>query len=788
MNTNIHPLETVYDIEADASLFLSAIKVRGLQPFAGEDTSVGMEYELQVAVEGGHQDVDLASTIRNSNYFKNITKRTGRGDLPSACLDSLKEFLYGNDSNVWENSWIRFPEYRLTSWTRKMLARDFLADKSILHPRQRSDVQRFRCIHKGESYLRLPISYLLKLSLANVISVDDTLSPVLFKTGKSLLDNFLSDNTSPEILSFNIPTAKQGRIGDLAAAETARTLLFSQLLIQYANKTFGLEESGQKCLLYCAPHAPSRQKQLNEIVPDGFYRHLFMSPCLSGWDKGEEKHRYMEICHKTLSRSQLNTIGKLKDAGVITNNLVVLPNTSNTCLANNGTHVSLGSRLLTSLASDRESMFTPGVEKYFGDLVIKIAEHFLPLFVNTYSASPYRLDFADFHPEKVLGFLPHELDYTHLRMIWRRWKKKADISFFGRTITPFGPRWLDRTLAGLLQLKGDLVPDFRLVDYLVTLLSTETCPGLNGMPGNHERLKSELSEMGIFDPRMSIYLLYRQRLFGTSGYSGFEGRSYSLFHSLQEDMAEAVSIQNLVTALAYRYIQEGKVHHHDIPDQPSIESERRQIFFAGAVGIPTFYVRADTGNRLLRKILTHVRSQRNSLRYKGYVRVKVDDYKLALLHILETDGADLIDQLGLAGHMQSLRTRLIDSSASTYGKIISAVQEELPRKRTPINVSAQEFNMATERYYRTGLKQKHLNETISVFIDDSKRLERLEDPHFKQVMASIGLDISGADFISRNRESIIQETAEPETLLQMLRIGLAIINHERNPIEPEHRL
>jgi hypothetical protein len=247
-------------------------------------------------------------------------------------------------------------------------------------------------------------------------------------------------------------------------------------------------------------------------------------------------------------------------------------------------------------------------------------------------------------------------------------------------------------------------------------------------------------------------------------------------------MAEAVNIQNLVTALACRYIQEGKVHHHDIPDQPSIESERRQIFFAGAVGIPTFYVRADTGNRLLRKILTHVRSQRNSLRYKGYVRVKVDDYKLALLHILETDGADLIDQLGLAGHMQSLRGRLTDSTTSAYGKIISAVHEELPRKRTPMNVSAQEFNTATERYYRTGLKQKHLTEAISIFIEDCKRLERLEDPHFKQVMASTGLDISGADFISRNRESIIRETAEPETLLQMLRIGLAIINHERNPI------
>jgi len=780
MKTKRYPLEPLFDAEADVSLFLSDMTLAGLQPFAGEDTSVGMEYELQVAVAGSHQNVDLAVTIRNSSYFKNITKRTARGDLPPGCLEALKDFLYQNDTGIWENSWVRFAENRLTPWTRKLLARDFMADKSLLHPRQRSDVQRFRCLHQGQTHLRLPMSYLLKLSLANVISVDDSLSPVLFKTGKSLLDNFLSDNTSPEVLSFNIPTAAQGRIGDLAAKETARTFLFSQLLIQYANKTFDLEESGQKCLLYCAPHAPSRQKQLNEAVPDGFYRHLFISPCLSGWDRGEEKHRYMELCHKTLSRSQLNTIGKLKDAGIITNNLIVLPNTSNTCLANNGTHVSLGSRLLSTLAADRQSLFTPGVEKYFGDLVIKIVEHFLPLFVNTYSASPYRLDFADFHPEKVLGFLPHELDYTHLRMIWRRWKKKADISVLGRTLTPFGPRWLDKTLARLLRLKGDLVPDFRLIDYLVTLLSTETCPGLNGSPGNHERLKAELAELGIFDSRMSIYLLYRQRLFGTAGYSGFEGRSYSLFHSLRDDMAEAVDIQNLVTALACRYIQEGRVHHHDIPDRPSIESERRQIFFAGAVGIPTFYVRADTGNRLLRKILTHVRSQRNSLRYKGYVRVRIDDYKLALLHILESDGADLIEQLGLATRMQSLRNRLIDKSSSTCAKILGAVQDELPRRRSSMDVTAAEFNSTTERYYRTGLKQKHLREALAVFIEDARGMDRLDEPIFKQVMAAINQDVSGGEFIQNHQEAIIQETAAPKTILSMLHLALAVINHERN--------
>jgi hypothetical protein len=780
MNVSIQYSDTQSDHQRALKRFFGALETNSLTPFVGEDSSVGMEFELQVAVEGDYKDIDLPTTIGSSTYFKNVVKRSARGDYPPASLESLKDFLQNNSSKVWENSWVRFPENRLTAWTKKVLADDFQADKRNPASKSRTDIHRFRCIHRGQECLRLPISYLLKLSLANAISSDSMLPPELFETGTSLMENLLSDNTSPEILSFTIPVAGRSRIGDLAAAESARTLLFCQLLVQYANKTMDLMESGQKCLLYCAPHAPSRQKYLNTMVPDSYYRHLFISPCLSGWNRGEEKYRYMELCHRTLSRSQLNTIGKLKDAGIITRNLIVLPNTSNTCLANNGTHVSLGSRMLTKMAGDASSPFTPTVEKYFGDLVIKIVEHFLPLFVNTYSAAPYRLDFSDFHPEKALGFLPHELDYTHLRMIWRRWQKKARLGFLGKTFTPFGPRWLDDTLAKMLRLKGDLVPDFRLIDYLVTLLSTETSPGLNGMAGNHELLKEDLSEMGIFDPRMAIYLPYRQRIFAASGYAGFEGRSYSLFHSLRQDMAEAVDMQNLITALACRYILEGKINHHDIPDQPSIESERRQIFFGQAIGIPTFYVRADTGNGFLRKILADIPSQRNSKRYKGYIRIRHDEYNLALLHLLESDAADLIETQNLGPRMESLRQRLTTGGASTFAKIIAGVRDELPGKKGPFNFPAEVFNGAVERYYRTGLKLRYLDESLAALADDCRRLEKLGEPGLGQVMAAISTDITASEYITRNRQAILDESAHPALLQEMLRIGLAIIHHERN--------
>ncbi|HSO09988.1 MAG TPA: hypothetical protein VLR45_08360 [Desulfoprunum sp.] len=766
-------------IEDEAAHFLRHIRHHHPRPFALGDTSTGMEYELQVAVAGAHNAVDLPLTIRQSTYFRNTVKRAARGDLRQRSVDALRDFLYHNETGVWENSWVRLRQDRLCDYARRQLDTDLLADKGEPTGPKRSDLQRFFVEYKDETWLRVPVSYLLKLALADAIVSAALTYPAVFRTGRDLLAHFLSDNTSPEILSCTIPVAADGRVGRMAARETARTFLLAQILVQYANTSLGLSESGQRCLLYNAPLAPHRQKKLNEIVPDGYYRHLFMSPCLAGWDRGEEKHQYMALCHRTLSRSQLNTIGKLKDAGIITSNLVVLPNTSNTCLANNGTHVSLGSRMLSALAADDGSSFTPAVEKYLGDLVIKIVEHFLPLFVTTYTAAPCRIDFADFHPEKVLGFLPHELDYTHLRMLWRRWRKKAELGFLGHALTPFGPRSFDNLLAAVLGLHGDLVPDFRLIDYLVTLLSTETCPGLDGRPGNQLRLKQELADLGIFDQRMAMYLPYRQREFSAIGYSGFEGRSYSLFPSFLNDMARAVDMQNLITALAYQYVIEELVVHNDIPDQPSIESERRQIFFAAAIGIPTFFVRADTPNRFLRRILRHVRHQRSSRRYRGYIRIKIDDYRLALLEIIRQDGERLIAEMGLTATIDDLRHRLAEPGGTALDGLLKGIMQESGRGRKPLHLAADSFNGASELYYRTTLKQLQTTEGLTVLAEDCERLEKLGDPHLRQVLAGVGRDCSGAAFIRDNAATLLCETASPEVLRHLLQIVLAVVHHER---------
>lgn len=697
-------------------------------PFSLNDTTAGTENELQAVVVGWKGDVDLPITIEQSNYFVNIMRRIQTGDTSKRLAGDLERFLNSNPENVWENSWVRLLCDALTPYAQQVLDHDLKADKANPSAGYRKDIDKFVLEERGGMRVRIPISYLLKLSLAQVLGSQPQLPERLRSTGERLLAHFLNDNTSPETYSFHVASLRpETGMGKAIARETSRRFLLTQLLALYANESFRLRATGQEVLVYCAPHPPVRQRELNGCISDAFYRELFMSPCLSGWDRGEEKHAYMALCHRVLSRSHLNAVAKMREAGIITRNLVVLPSTSNISLANNGIHLSLGSRRLTERLKDPSSGYGPAEEKYLGDLVIKIVEHFLPLFVGTYSAAPYRLDFQDLHPERALGFLPHELDYTHLRMIWRRWKKKMRCKVFGRPVTPFGPEWVDRTIRTILGFKGDMVPDFRLIDYFAALMSTERSPALDGRLGSADRLKRDLADLGVFDNRMATYLLYRLRECAVMGFSGFEGRHYSLFPSLAEDLGRAADIQMLVTALAFKWIAEGRVGHAHIPDTPFVESERRQIFFGAAIGIPTFYVRKDTGNRFLKRMVERTDRARSSRRYSGYFRVYNVEYRKALARTLREEAAELIELMGLQETLRDLEDKLeAGRGASAAERLTSGILEEL-KAPSPFSVDGKHFNAGAERYYRGTLRRRYLSEALDELRNDARMLAERGD-------------------------------------------------------------
>jgi hypothetical protein len=299
-------------------------------------------------------------------------------------------------------------------------------------------------------------------------------------------------------------------------------------------------------------------------------------------------------------------------------------------------------------------------------------------------------------------------------------------------MTPFGPHLLDKITSSLLGLHGDCVPDLRLLDYLVALLSTDKSPALDGRLGSTDRLRRDLADLGVFDSKMACYMPYRMRECAVAGYSGFEGRTYSQFEHFGRDLGQAANMQALVTALAVKYIALGMVGHGDIPDTPHIESERRQIFFCASIGIKVFNVRQDTKNEFLKRLLKRTALVKPSRRYAGSFKVQALEYRRALLRALREDGADLIEMFGMRETIDDLERRLeAPEEYAASGRLQRGILDEAGAK-SPMRLSADEFGEASERYYRGALKRRHLAEALDALEEDLDLLARERAPNHEE--------------------------------------------------------
>ena len=329
-------------------------------------------------------------------------------------------------------------------------------------------------------------------------------------------------------------------------------------------------------------------------------------------------------------------------------------------------------------------------------------------------------------------------------------------------------------------MKGDYIPDSRLIDYLVVLPSTDQCPALDGSLGNEARLKKDLAQLGIYDERMSFYHLYKLRAFSQMGFSGFEGRYYSLFENFEEDMGNAASLQALVTALAYKYIFQLKINPVHIPDNPSSESERRQIFFGSALGIPTFYVRADTSNLFLRKIIERTPKVRLSRRFPSYIRVHHHQYRLALLSILQEDAADLIEAFQLEDVISNLKERLDHPQEfSTFGKLTKGILQQAD-SNSYWALSGEECNQAAEHYYRKILRKKHIAQALESLESDCVDLDQRASvlfPDGRSFLKKI-LDTSQSaeSFLKLIKQDLLEERLDCRQLTKLIYLVLATIH------------
>jgi hypothetical protein len=276
--------------------------------------------------------------------------------------------------------------------------------------------------------------------------------------------------------------------------------------------------------------------------------------------------------------------------------------------------------------------------------------------------------------------------------------------------------------------------------------------------------------MGVSDRNLKLYLPFGLREFEDMGFFGFEGRHYSLFESMREDFAPAATLQQLITVLAYKYAISGQYTHAHLPNDPSSESERRLPFFYAALGLKEFNIRLNTPNDLIKRLASLTKKSAAS-RHRGYVRLELSEYCLALLQLIEEDGSDCVELLGLRKMLADLRERIQHEGLTAYGKLVRRIMGK-SGKSNPLAVEAREFNLAAERYYREELKQKHLKEALEFVRTGLKRQSKERIAGLRWIFG----ELNPVHFISEIERALIADQLQPAQLRILINLLLSIIN------------
>jgi hypothetical protein len=251
-------------------------------------------------------------------------------------------------------------------------------------------------------------------------------------------------------------------------------------------------------------------------------------------------------------------------------------------------------------------------------------------------------------------------------------------------------------------------------------------------------------------------------------------------------MGGATDLQTLITALAFKYMAQGKLSHHHIPDNPYVESERRQIFFGAAIGIPTFYVHKDTGNQFLKRIVARTGQVRPSHRYPGYLRVHNLEYRKALVQVLLEDAADLIEALNLKGTLTDLMVRLDQPERhSTAGKLTRGILREMNVK-SPMGVTAREFNIGAEKYYRGTLRRRHLDESLRFLEEDFLKIDLERGGADSSASATLRFLLQGksaSEYLRSVRREVLDERIQAQPLRKLINLLLHTIHLDTQQAE-----
>ncbi|MFH2057786.1 MAG: hypothetical protein ABIJ59_02670, partial [Pseudomonadota bacterium] len=210
------------------------------------------------------------------------------------------------------------------------------------------------------------------------------------------------------------------------------------------------------------------------------------------------------------------------------------------------------------------------------------------------------------------------------------------------------------------------------------------------------------------------------------------------------------------------------------------------IFFGSAINLPTFYVKTGTKNFFLKKIVSKISKTRMSRRYPGYTRVKVVDYKKALIQLIIQDGQDLIQVLNMQDILSDLEARINDPVLySTSGKLVNKILDG-QKSQDPMKMGSNAFNQKAEKYYIHDLRKQQMDQGFKVLTEEFAKMDLwagYRDPALREVINTI---LNGKDlisFLAGVKHSCLDETMPHELSKQLIFLMILYTNKETKNFE-----
>jgi hypothetical protein len=118
---------------------------------------------------------------------------------------------------------------------------------------------------------------------------------------------------------------------------------------------------------------------------------------------------------------------------------------------------------------------------------------------------------------------------------------------------------------------------------------------------------------------------------------------------------------------------------------------------------------------------------------------------------------------------------------SAAGHLTTGILDEV-NASSPMRVNAREFNIGAERFYRTTLRRRHIEESLGFLIHDCRMLDlersSLDESHRK----ALRVILQGQDavrFVEAAKEDVLHDRADIFTLQRLMNLVLFKVHHDK---------